>query len=82
MRTECYRFYAQQRRMITASFLIKHLLTDWRIGEAYFAEKLMGLRFMRIMENWQWCASSGCDAAPYFRIFQPDEQQKKIRSRF
>ncbi len=65
-------------RMITASFLIKHLLTDWRIGEAYFAEKLMDYDLSANNGNWQWCASSGCDAAPYFRIFNPDEQQKKF----
>ena len=71
-------FMHNRVRMITASFLIKHLLTDWRIGEAYFAEKLMDYDLSANNGNWQWCASSGCDAAPYFRIFDPDEQQKKF----
>ena len=71
-------FMHNRVRMITASFLIKHLLTDWRIGEAYFAEKLMDYDLSANNGNWQWCASSGCDAAPYFRIFNPDKQQKKF----
>ncbi|MBV2225210.1 MAG: DNA photolyase family protein [Cloacibacterium sp.] len=71
-------FMHNRVRMITASFLIKHLLTDWRIGETYFAEKLMDYDLSANNGNWQWCASSGCDAAPYFRIFNPDEQQKKF----
>lgn len=71
-------FMHNRVRMITASFLIKHLLTDWRIGEAYFAEKLMDYDLSANNGNWQWCSSSGCDAAPYFRIFNPDEQQKKF----
>ena len=71
-------FMHNRVRMITASFLIKHLLTDWRIGKAYFAEKLMDYDLSANNGNWQWCASSGCDAAPYFRIFNPDEQQKKF----
>ncbi|MEZ7526241.1 cryptochrome/photolyase family protein [Cloacibacterium normanense] len=71
-------FMHNRVRMITASFLIKHLLTDWRIGEAYFAEKLMDYDLSANNGNWQWCASSGCDAAPYFRIFNPEEQQKKF----
>jgi deoxyribodipyrimidine photo-lyase len=71
-------FMHNRVRMITASFLIKHLLTDWRIGEAYFAKKLMDYDLSANNGNWQWCASSGCDAAPYFRIFNPDEQQKKF----
>lgn len=71
-------FMHNRVRMITASFLIKHLLTDWRIGEAYFAEKLIDYDLSANNGNWQWCASSGCDAAPYFRIFNPDEQQKKF----
>ena len=71
-------FMHNRVRMITASFLIKHLLTDWRIGEAYFAEKLMDYDLSANNGNWQWCASSGCDAAPYFRIFNPYEQQKKF----
>ena len=65
-------------RMVCASFLTKHLLTDWRIGEAYFAEKLMDYDLSANNGNWQWSAGSGCDAAPYFRVFNPEEQQKKF----
>jgi len=65
-------------RMLCASFLIKHLLIDWRIGEAYFAEKLLDYDLSANNGNWQWSAGSGCDAAPYFRIFNPEEQQKKF----
>ena len=64
-------------RMITASFLTKHLLIDWRWGEAYFAEKLLDFELSSNNGNWQWAAGTGCDAAPYFRIFNPEEQQKK-----
>jgi len=65
-------------RMVCASFLTKHLLTDWRIGEAYFAEKLLDYDLSANNGNWQWTAGCGCDAAPYFRIFNPEEQQKKF----
>ncbi|TXF79131.1 cryptochrome/photolyase family protein [Chryseobacterium sp.] len=65
-------------RMVCASFLTKHLLTDWRIGEAYFAEKLLDYDLSANNGNWQWSAGSGCDAAPYFRVFNPEEQQKKF----
>ncbi len=65
-------------RMITASFLTKHLLTDWRWGEAYFAEKLLDYELSSNNGNWQWAASTGCDAVPYFRIFNPEEQLKKF----
>lgn len=65
-------------RMVCASFLTKHLLTDWRIGEAYFAKKLMDFELSANNGNWQWSAGSGCDAAPYFRVFNPEEQQKKF----
>lgn len=65
-------------RMLCASFLIKHLLIDWRIGEAYFAEKLLDYDLSANNGNWQWSAGSGCDAAPFFRIFNPEEQQKKF----
>jgi len=64
-------------RMITASFLCKHLLIDWRWGEAYFAQKLLDYELSSNNGNWQWSAGTGCDAAPYFRIFNPDIQQKK-----
>ncbi|MFN6036995.1 MAG: cryptochrome/photolyase family protein, partial [Bacteroidota bacterium] len=65
-------------RMIVASFLTKHLLIDWRWGEAYFAEKLIDYELSANNGNWQWAASTGCDAAPYFRIFNPSEQLKKF----
>ncbi|PQJ23277.1 deoxyribodipyrimidine photo-lyase [Tenacibaculum sp. SG-28] len=65
-------------RMITASFLCKHLLIDWRWGEAYFASKLLDYELASNNGNWQWAASTGCDAVPYFRIFNPTEQLKKF----
>lgn len=65
-------------RMIVASFLTKHLLIDWRWGEAYFAQKLLDYDLAANNGNWQWAAGCGCDAAPYFRIFNPDEQTKKF----
>lgn len=65
-------------RMVTASFLIKHLLIDWRWGEAYFAKKLMDFDLSANNGNWQWAAGCGCDAAPYFRVFNPYTQQKKF----
>lgn len=65
-------------RMIVASFLTKHLLIDWRWGEAYFAEKLMDFELASNVGGWQWAAGSGVDAAPYFRIFNPELQLKKF----
>jgi deoxyribodipyrimidine photo-lyase len=65
-------------RMITAGFLVKHLLCDWRWGEAWFASKLNDFELSSNNGNWQWAAGSGCDAAPYFRVFSPDAQQKKF----
>jgi len=65
-------------RMIVASFLCKHLLIDWRWGEAYFAAKLLDYEQSSNVGNWQWAAGSGVDAAPYFRIFNPTEQIKKF----
>ena len=65
-------------RMIVASFLCKHLLIDWRWGEAYFANKLLDYEQASNVGNWQWAAGSGVDAAPYFRIFNPTEQIKKF----
>ena len=64
-------------RMITASFLVKDLLIDWRWGEAYFASKLLDYDLSANNGNWQWAAGCGCDAAPYFRIFNPAEQTKR-----
>jgi deoxyribodipyrimidine photo-lyase len=71
-------FMHNRVRMITASFLIKHLLIDWRWGEAYFAKKLIDFDFSANNGGWQWAASSGCDAAPYFRIFNPTSQTQKF----
>lgn len=71
-------FMHNRVRMVTASFLTKHLLIDWRWGEAYFAEKLLDYELASNNGNWQWAAGTGCDAAPYFRIFNPDNQQKKF----
>jgi len=65
-------------RMITASFLCKHLLIDWRWGEAYFAQKLNDYDLAANNGNWQWAAGSGCDAAPYFRVFNPQLQTEKF----
>ncbi len=65
-------------RMITASFLTKHLLIDWRWGEAYFAKKLLDYDLASNNGGWQWAAGSGTDAAPYFRIFNPMAQQEKF----
>lgn len=65
-------------RMVAASFLTKHLLIDWRWGEAYFAKKLLDYDLSANNGNWQWAAGCGCDAAPYFRVFNPDEQTKKF----
>ena len=65
-------------RMITAGFLCKHLLIDWRWGEAYFAEKLLDYELSSNNGNWQWAAGTGCDAAPYFRVFNPTEQVRKF----
>ena len=73
-------------RMLVASFLCKHLLIDWRWGEAYFAEKLLDFELSSNVGNWQWASGSGVDAAPYFRIFNPmtqvdkfDKEKKYIR---
>lgn len=65
-------------RMLVASFLCKHLLIDWRWGEAYFAEKLLDYELASNVGNWQWAAGSGVDAAPYFRIFNPMTQVDKF----
>jgi len=65
-------------RMITANFLTKLLLIDWRLGEAYFAEKLLDYEQSSNVGNWQWSAGCGVDAAPYFRIFNPHTQLKKF----
>jgi len=65
-------------RMVAASFLCKHLLINWQWGEAYFAEKLLDFELAANVGNWQWAAGTGCDAAPYFRVFNPEIQLKKF----
>lgn len=69
-------------RMIVASFLTKHLLIDWRWGEAYFAKKLLDYDMASNVGGWQWAAGSGNDAAPYFRVFNPELQTKKFDPKF
>jgi deoxyribodipyrimidine photo-lyase len=71
-------FMHNRVRMLTASFLSKHLLIDWRWGERYFAAKLLDYEMASNVGGWQWAAGSGTDAAPYFRIFSPDAQLKKF----
>jgi deoxyribodipyrimidine photo-lyase len=71
-------FMHNRVRMVTASFLAKHLLIDWRWGEAWFAEHLLDYELSSNNGNWQWAAGCGCDAAPYFRIFNPMRQQEKF----
>lgn len=65
-------------RMIVASFLTKHLLIDWRWGEAYFAKKLLDFELASNNGGWQWAAGTGTDAQPYFRVFNPDSQTEKF----
>jgi deoxyribodipyrimidine photo-lyase len=71
-------FMHNRVRMVVASFLTKHLLLDWRLGEAYFAEKLLDFDLASNNGGWQWAAGCGTDAAPYFRVFNPTEQTKKF----
>jgi deoxyribodipyrimidine photo-lyase len=71
-------FMHNRVRMITASFLTKHLFIDWRWGEAWFASKLLDFDLASNNGGWQWAAGSGCDAAPYFRIFNPALQTAKF----
>jgi deoxyribodipyrimidine photo-lyase len=71
-------FMHNRVRMIVASFLTKHLLIDWRWGEAYFAKKLLDFDLAANNGGWQWAAGSGCDAAPYFRVFNPYIQTEKF----
>ncbi|MCB7480437.1 cryptochrome/photolyase family protein [Christiangramia sediminis] len=71
-------FMHNRIRMLVGSFLCKHLLIDWRWGEAYFAEKLLDYEMSSNVGNWQWVAGSGVDAAPYFRIFNPTTQIEKF----
>ena len=71
-------FMHNRVRMIVASFLTKHLLIDWRWGEAYFAQKLLDFDLAANNGGWQWASSSGCDAAPYFRVFNPYLQTERF----
>lgn len=71
-------FMHNRVRMIVASFLVKHLLIDWRLGEAWFARKLLDFDLAANNGGWQWAAGSGCDAAPYFRVFNPLLQTEKF----
>ncbi len=71
-------FMHNRVRMVTASFLCKHLLIDWRWGEAYFARKLLDYEAASNVGGWQWAAGSGVDAAPYFRVFNPSRQQERF----
>lgn len=75
-------FMHNRVRMVVGSFLCKHLLIDWRWGEAYFREKLFDYETASNVGNWQWVAGCGVDAAPYFRIFNPHEQLKKFDKHF
>jgi len=75
-------FMHNRVRMIVSSFLVKDLLIDWRWGEAYFAAKLNDFDLSANNGGWQWAAGTGCDAAPYFRVFNPTEQQKKFDPEF
>lgn len=71
-------FMHNRARMITASFLVKDLHIDWRMGEKYFAQRLIDYDPLVNNGNWQWASSTGCDAQPYFRIFNPWRQQEKF----
>jgi deoxyribodipyrimidine photo-lyase len=75
-------FMHNRVRMLTASFLSKHLLIDWRWGEQYFAQRLLDYEMASNVGGWQWAAGSGTDAAPYFRIFSPDAQLKRFDPKF
>lgn len=71
-------FMHNRVRMLVASFLCKHLLIDWKWGEAYFAKKLLDYELASNNGNWQWCAGTGVDASPYFRVFNPSTQLEKF----
>lgn len=71
-------FMHNRVRMATASFLAKHLLVHWSEGERYFARRLLDYDLSANNGNWQWAAGTGCDAAPYFRVFNPNLQAKKF----
>lgn len=71
-------FMANRARMITASFLTKNLLTDWKLGHEFFAKHLLDYDLASNIGNWQWCSGVGADAAPYFRVFNPVTQSQKF----
>ena len=71
-------FMHNRVRMVVASFLCKHLLIDWRWGERFFARHLLDFDLASNAGGWQWAAGSGCDAAPYFRVFNPTSQLQKF----
>jgi deoxyribodipyrimidine photo-lyase len=73
-------FMHNRARMIVGSFLTKHLLLNWQLGERYFAGKLFDFELASNVGNWQWVAGTGCDASPYFRVFNPALQAKKFDS--
>ncbi len=73
-------FMHNRVRMVTASFLTKHLLIDWRLGEAFFARYLLDYELASNNGGWQWAAGCGCDAVPYFRVFSPQRQQQRFDS--
>ncbi len=75
-------FMHNRVRMVAASFLVKDLLIDWRWGESYFASKLLDFDLASNNGNWQWVAGTGCDAVPYFRVFNPEIQQQKFDPEF
>ncbi|MGB0248018.1 MAG: FAD-binding domain-containing protein, partial [Flavobacteriales bacterium] len=69
-------------RMVVASFFCKHLLLDWRLGERHFAAHLLDFELASNVGGWQWAAGSGCDAAPYFRVFNPTSQLQKFDRKY
>src|SRR5690348_1685692 len=71
-------FMHNRVRMVVASFITNHLLIDWRWGEAWFARKLLDFELSSNNGGWQWASGSGCDAAPYFRVFNPHLQQQRL----
>lgn len=75
-------FMHNRVRMVVASFLTKHLLHDWKLGERYFAEKLLDFDLASNIGGWQWAMGGGNDAAPYFRVFNPTSQQEKFDPKF
>jgi deoxyribodipyrimidine photo-lyase len=71
-------FMHNRVRMVVSSFLTKHLLIDWRLGEAWFARHLLDYELSSNVGGWQWASGSGCDAAPYFRVFNPTLQLERF----